>query len=332
MAAPLKVGFVYVSPIGDAGWTYQHDLGRLAVEKKFGDKVETKYFESIGEGPDAERIIRKLASSGYDLIFATSFGYMNPTLKVASAFPEVVFEHATGYKKSKNMGNFSPRFYEGRYLAGIAAGKKTKSNIIGYVAAFPIPEVVRGINAFTLGAQSVNPNVKVKVLWTNSWFDPGKESEAANSLIAQNADILTHHTDSIAVVKTAKDNGINAISYHSDMKKHGKEAQIGAVVHNWGKFYIAKIEQVLNGTWKSQSLWQGIPEGLVDFKVTSELDKNTAELIEQHRKGIANRSFHPFTGPITDQAGNVRLAKNFVANDQMLTQMNYFVKGVEGKL
>ena len=331
-AGPLKIGFVYVSPIGDAGWTYQHDLGRLQVENEFGDKIQTKYIESVSEGPAAERVIRKLASNGYDLIFATSFGYMNPTLRVAKNFPKVIFEHATGYKQAKNVGNFSPRFYEGRYLSGIVAGAKTKSNLIGYVAAFPIPEVIRGINAFTLGAQSVNPNVKVRVLWINSWFDPSKESEAATSLISQGADIMTHHTDSVAIVKAAKDKGVFAIAYHSDMQKHGGYAQLGAVVHNWGDFYSSKIKQVLNGTWKTSSLWYGIKEGMVSFNITSAVDRTTRTKVRNIQKGIVGGYFSPFTGPIYDQKGQQRVKYGKTLTDSQLASMDYFVAGVEGKL
>lgn len=330
-AKPLKVGFIYVSPIGDSGWTYQHDLGRQAIEKRFGDKIQTKYVESVSEGPDAERVIRKLASTGYDLIFATSFGYMNPTLKVAKRFPSVAFDHATGYKTSSNMGNYSPRFYEGRYLAGIAAGEKTTNSKIGYVAAFPIPEVVRGINAFTLGAQSINPDVEIKVVWTNSWFDPGKESEAALSLIAQGADVLTHHTDSIAVVKAAQDKGKHAIAYHSNMQKHGKDAQIGAVVHKWDDFYTDKVYQVLNKSWKAESLWYGIKQGVVEFVITADTPNSIKRLIKSKKQSIVNGSFHPFNAPIVDQNGVTRLSSGTLSDGDLLS-MDYFVKGVNGKL
>ena len=329
---PLKIGFIYVSPIGDSGWSFQHDQGRLAAVEKFADRIETTFIESIQEGQDAERVLRKLASSDYDMIFATSFGFMNPALKVAKAFPKVIFEHATGFKQAKNLGNYTPRFYEGRYLAGIAAGSKTQSNKIGYVAAFPIPEVVRGINAFTLGAQSVNPDVEVSVIWTNSWFDPSQESEAANSLIAQGADVLTHHTDSVAVVKAAKDSGKLAIAYHSDMQTHGGDAQIGAVIHVWDKFYIDKIQQALDGTWTSTSVWHGISEDLVDFKVTSRLDEDTLKAINSTRDRIRDGQFNPFTGPIVDQKGENMAADGEVLSDAALLQMMYFVKGVNGRL
>src|SRR6187401_2250164 len=237
---PLKIGFVYVSPIGDAGWTFQHDTGRKEMEKALGAKVTTKYIESVPEGADAERVIRELAQSGHELIFTTSFGYMNPTIKVAQGCPKTHFEHATGYKSAKNVGTYNARFYEGRYLAGIVAGKMTKTNIAGYVAAFPIPEVVMGINAFMRGMRSANPKAELKVVWVNSWFDPGRESEAANTLIAQGADVVTHHTDSTAVVQAAEAKKVMAVAYHSDMSKYGPNAQITAVTHVWDKYYTER--------------------------------------------------------------------------------------------
>ncbi|TMH97905.1 MAG: BMP family ABC transporter substrate-binding protein, partial [Betaproteobacteria bacterium] len=234
--APLKVGFVYVSPVGDAGWTYQHDQGRKEMEKALSGKVETKFVENVPEGADAERVIRELASSGNKLIFTTSFGYMNPTIKVAAQFPNSVFEHATGYKTAKNVGIYNARFYEGRYLCGVIAGKMTKSNVAGYVAAFPIPEVVQGINAFTQGMRTVNPKAELKVIWTNSWYDPGREREAANTLISQGADVVTHHTDSTAVVQAAEEKGKYAFGYHSDMSKYGAHAHLTATTHQWGAY------------------------------------------------------------------------------------------------
>lgn len=235
---PLKVGFVYVSSTGEAGWTYTHDQARLNLEKVFGDQIKTTFIENVAEGPDAERVITQLAQSGHELIFTTSFGYMNPTLKVAKRFPNVKFEHATGYKRSTNVATYFDRIYEARYLTGVVAGHMTKSNIVGYIAAFPIPEVVRGINAFTLGLRSVKPDATVKVLWVNTWFDPAKEREAANSLIDQKADIITFHTDSPAAVQAAEDAGIYAIAYHSDMSDFGPKAHLTAAVHNWESFYV----------------------------------------------------------------------------------------------
>ena len=263
-AAPLKVGFVFVSPIGDAGWTSQHNLGRLAMEKAFGDRVQTSFVEKVPEGADAERVIRDLAQQGNVLIFTTSFGFMNPTIKVAEEFPQTRFEHATGYKTAANVNTYNARFYEGRYLAGVVAGRMSKSGTLGYVAAFPIPEVLQGINAFTLGARSVNPKVQVRVVWVNSWYDPGKERDAATTLIGQGADVVTHHTDSTATVAAAEEKGKMAIAYHSDMRKFGPNAQLAAVTHHWGDYYTARAKAVMDGTWsvkpaKGSSSWKGCP-------------------------------------------------------------------------
>ena len=332
-AEQLKVGFVYVSPIGDAGWTFQHDKGRKAVEKKFGSKVKTTFVESVGEGADAERVIRNLASRGNRLVFATSFGYMNPTLKVAKRYPKVVFEHATGYKKAKNVGNYMPRFYEGRYLVGIIAGKMTKTDVIGYVAAFPIPEVIRGINAFTLGIRSVNPKATVKVIWTSSWFDPGKEREAAETLVAQGADILTHHTDSTAVVQTANDRDVYAIAYHSNMSKHGKKAHLAAVVHNWEKFYIKRVQEVMDGKWKSRSVWGGIKDGMISLEgVSSAVPSSLLSLVNKKKAAIVAGGFHPFQGPFKKQSGKSVVAKGKKLSDSDMLSMNYYVEGVQGSL
>src|SRR5689334_18424044 len=255
---PLQVGFVYVSPIGDAGWTFQHDQGRKEMEKALGAKVQSKMVENVPEGADAERVIRELASGGSKLIFTTSFGYMNPTIKVAQQFPNVMFDHATGYKTAKNVGVYNARFYEGRYLAGIVAGKMTKTNVAGYVAAFPIPEVVMGINAFTRGMRSVNPKAEVKVVWVNSWYDPGREREAAETLISQSADVLTHHTDSTAVVQAAEAKKVYSIAYHSDMSKYGPNTELTAVTHQWGAFYTKTVQAAIAGTWKPGNVWGGI--------------------------------------------------------------------------
>src|SRR5215468_11702160 len=252
---PFKVGFVYVSPISDAGWTFQHDSGRKEMEKALGGKVVSKYVENVPEGADAERVIRELAQTGNKIIFTTSFGYMNPTIKVAQQFAKNDFEHATGYKTDANVGIYNARFYEGRYLAGIVAGKMTKTNVAGYVAAFPIPEVVQGINAFTQGMRSVNPKAEVKVIWTNSWFDPGREREAAETLISQGADVLTHHTDSTAVVQTAEAKKVYSVAYHSDMSKYGPNSQLTAVTHVWDKYYTDRAKAVLDGTWKPDNVW-----------------------------------------------------------------------------
>lgn len=329
---PIKIGFVYVTSIGDVGWTYQHDLGRRAIEKKFGDKVKVKYVENVAEGPDSERVIRKFASTGYNLIFAPSFGYMNPMFRVAKAYPKVIFEHASGYKKASNMGNYLARLYEGRYLAGVAAASKSKSKVMGYVATFPIPEVVRGINAFLLGAQSVHPEIKVKVLWTHSWYDPGKEVEVVNSLVAQGADVLTHHNGSMVTVKTANDKGVYAVGYHSNMFKYGEQAHIGAVVHRWENFYTDTVEQVVEGRWKSRSLWRGIKDGWVDFVVTTDLAEPIDSKIKALRQAIVSGKTHPFEGPVYRQNGRQVIARGEHLSDQQLLSMDYFVKGVEGNV
>lgn len=330
---PLKIGFVHVSPIGDAGWTYQHDLGRKAIEEKFGDKIQVKYIESVPEGAEAERVIRDLASSGNKLIFGTSFGFMNPMVKVAKAFPDTHFEHATGYKTEANMGNYNARFYEGRYLAGIVAGSMTKSNTLGYVAAFPIPEVVMGINAYIRGAQSVNPKAEVKVVWINSWFDPGREREAAVALMDQGADILTHHTDSTAVVAAAEEKGKYAIAYHSDMSKYGAKAHLTAVTHHWEQFYIDQVQQALDKTWKPSSLWGGVKEGMIGLSaLNAAVPKEVADKVEQAKADMIAGKLHPFAGPVLDQDGKERVAAGGNITDEDLSKMDYYVQGVQGKL
>ena len=330
----LKVGFVYVSPIGDAGWTFQHDLGRIAVDKTFGDKVETKFVENVPEGAEAERVIRDLAKSGHDLIFTTSFGYMNPTLKVAKLFPDKKFEHSTGYKVAKNVGTYLCRFYEGRYLTGIIAGKMTKSNSLGYVAAFPIPEVIRGINAFTLGAQSVNPKIKVKVIWVNSWFDPGKEREASEALIDQGVDVLTHHTDSTAPTITAEEKGVHVIAYHSDMSKYGPKAHLTATTHVWDKFYTQITDDVLNNKWKSKEIWGGIKDGMIELAPinTKAVPSDVVKMVQKTEKMIVDGSFHPFQGPIKNQKGEIIVKSGSHLSDKDLLGMNYYVEGILGNI
>jgi simple sugar transport system substrate-binding protein len=332
-ADPLKIGFVYVSPIGDAGWTYQHELGRQALQEKLGAAVETKYIEDVPEGGESERVIRQFAADGYGLVFTTSFGYMNPTLKVAKRYPKGVFEHATGYKRAKNVGTYVARFYEGRYLAGIVAGSMTKSNIAGYVAAFPIPEVVRGINAFTLGMRSVNPDAEVKVIWTSSWFDPGREREAADVLIAQGADVVTHHTDSTAVVQAAEESGVWAIGYHSDMSKYGPKAHLTAVRHHWGEFYTETAQQVIDGTWESRDVWGGIEDGMIDLAPLNEaVPDDVKQAVADAEAGIRAGTLHPFQGPVKNQGGEVVIEEGATMTDEQLAKMEYYVEGVQGKL
>jgi len=332
-AEPVKIGFVYVSPVGDAGWTYQHDLGRKQMEAAMKGAVTTKFIENVPEGADAERIIRQLAQDGNQIIFTTSFGYMNPTEKVSKAFPNVTFFHATGYKSGKNMGIYNARFYEGRYLNGVIAGKMTKSNVAGYVAAFPIPEVVMGINAFARGMKSVNPKAEVRVIWVNSWFDPGKEREAAMTLIAQGADMITHHTDSTAVVQAAeekhKEKGTWAFSYHSDMAKYGPTAQLSGTTHVWGDFYERTVKEVLAKKWTGTNVWGGIKEGMIKIapmskSVPADLQKQIVKLEGEIKAG----KLHPFAGPVVDQEGKERVAKGSNMSDSDMNAMNYYVQGV----
>ena len=332
-AEPLKVGFVYVSPIGDAGWTTQHNRGREQMQQALGDKVTTSFVEKVPEGADAERVIRDLAAQGHKLIFTTSFGFMNPTLKVAEEFPDVKFEHATGYKRAANVGTYNVRFYEGRYAAGLLAGKMTKTDTLGYVGAFPIPEVLQGINAFTLGARSVNPKVQVRVIWVNSWYDPGKERDAANALIGQGADIVTHHTDSSAVVAAAEEKGKMAIAYHSDMARFGPKSQLAAVTHHWGEYYTRTAQSVLDGSWKPGNLWGGMKDGMIKVEAFNEsVPKDVVELVNAKAAAIRAGEFHPFTGPIATNDGRQVAAKDVALTDEQLGQMDFYVQGVVGKV
>lgn len=327
----MKIGFVYVSPLGEAGWSYQHDLGRQSLEAALGDRIETSYVDNVSEGADAERVIREFASSGHDVIFATSFGYMNYVERVSREFPDVQFLHATGYKDGPNFANYNARFYEGRYLTGVAAGHMSETQTLGYVAAVPIPEVVQGINAFTMGARSVNPDIEVRVIWTNSWYDPGREREAANTLLAQGADVVTHHTDSTAVVQAAEDSTRNAwgVGYHSDMRQFGPQTQLTATTHHWGAYYIGVVEAMLDGTYEPTNLWGGHAERMIDIAplndaVPADVQAEIAAIQAAMRSG----DFHPFTGPIVTQAGEVLLEGGEVMSDEVLNQMSYYVEGV----
>jgi basic membrane protein A len=329
---PLKVGFVYVSPAGDAGWTSQHHEGRAAMLKTLGDKVTSTFVEKVPEGADAERVIRDLAQQGHKLIFTTSFGFMNPTLKVAEEFQDVKFEHATGYKTAPNVNTYNARFYEGRYLGGIVAGRMTKSNTLGYVAAFPIPEVLQGINAFALGARSVNPKVQVRVVWVNTWYDPGKERDAANALMGQGADVVTHHTDSTAAVAAAEEKGKMAVAYHSNMAKYGPNAQLAAITHHWGEYYTKRTQAMLDGTWKVEPVWGGVREGMIKLEGLSEkLPKEVVDAVKGREEELRKGSLHPFTGPVRTNDGKVVLESGPMTDEQ-LSKMDYYVEGVLGKV
>ena len=330
---PLKVAFVYVGPTGDAGWTYAHDQGRKYMEEKLGDKVKTTYVENVAEGADAERVITELARNGHKLIFTTSFGYMNPTLKVAKRFPDVKFEHASGYKRAKNVGTYFDRVYQGRYLTGMVAGMMTKSNLLGYVASFPIPEVIRGINAFALGARAVNPKAEVKVVWVSSWYDPGKESEAANTMINMGVDVITQHTDSPGPINAAEKQEVYAVGYHSDMSVYGPNAHLTATQHNWGPLYAAKAQAVLDGTWQSEDVWGGLSDNALNLAPYNKSVPKTVPAVVDHAKSlIAEGKLHPFAGPIKDQSGKVKVPSGTAMSDGEMLGMKWYVEGVQGKL
>jgi simple sugar transport system substrate-binding protein len=330
---PVKAGFIYIGPVGDLGWTYQHDQGRQALEAEFGDAVETSYVESVPEGADAERVMSQMARSGVDIIFTTSFGYMDPTLNTAEKFPDVRFEHATGYKRADNVSTYSARFYEGRYVIGEIAGAMTQSNKIGYIASFPIPEVVRGINAAYLAAKSVNPDVEFKVVWVYTWFDPGKEADAANALIEQGVDVIMQHTDSPAAMTIAEEKGVYAFGQATDMSNFGPNAQLTAIIDNWGPYYIERVKAVMDGTWESTDTWNGIGDGMVGFAPLSDkLPADVAARAEATIAAIAAGEMHPFTGPINKQDGTPWLAEGEVADDGTLAGMNFYVEGIEGEL
>ncbi len=328
----IKAGFIYVGPVGDAGWTWAHDQGRQALEK-LPFVASTAFIESVPEGAESARVINGLVRNGNNLIFTTSFGYMDATLEVAKNNPEVVFMHCSGYKTADNVGTYFGRMYEPRYLSGIVAGKMTKKNVIGYVAAFPIPEVIRGINAFTLGVRSVNPKAEVRVVWTQTWFDPGIERDAADSLLDVGADVLAMHQDAPATLQAAEARGAYVIGYNSDMRSFAPNAFLTAPVWNWAPLYKTVAEEVKNGTWKSAALWPGMKDGLVELAPLSEkVPADVAALVAEKTEAIKAGTFHPFTGPIKDQAGKEKVAAGAVVADADLLSMNWFVEGVQGTI
>ncbi|HML11768.1 MAG TPA: BMP family ABC transporter substrate-binding protein [Xanthobacteraceae bacterium] len=337
LAAPaqekLKVGFVYLGPIGDFGWTYQHEVGRQAVVKHFGDKVETTYLENVNEGPDAERSIEQLARTGHKLIFTTSFGYMDPTVKVAKKYPNVYFEHNTGYKREKNLATYSARFYEGRYIQGQIAAKMSKSGVLGYIVSFPIPEVISGINSTMLGAQSVNPNIKVKIIWVNTWFDPGKESDAAKALVDQGADVLMQHTDSPAAMQVAEARGIHAFGQDSDMFKFGQKAQLTAIINNWAPYYIDRVQLVLDNKWTSTDTWGGLKSTMLQMAPYTNMPDDVKKMAEDTQAAISAGTLHPFKCPVVAQDGTTVECKGgtHLADEQILG-MNFYVKGIDEKI
>jgi basic membrane protein A len=328
-AKETQVGFVYVSPIGDAGWSYAHDEGRKMVEAL--PNVKTSYVEAVPEGPDSERVILNMARKGYDVIFATSYGYMDPMLKVSRQFPKVVFMHCSGFKKSENMGNYFGRMYQARYLTGMVAGAMTQSKIIGYVAAFPIPEVIRGINAFALGAQSSNPDVEVRVVWTKTWYDPATEKEAAKSLLDVGADVVAQHQDSPSPQEAAEEKGVYSIGYNSDMSAFAPKAHLTAPIWNWGPFYVETVKKVRKGTWKSEAVWPGLEYGIVDIAPFGPaVPKDLQKKVIARKEEIKSGKFKVFTGPIKDQKGEIHIKKGAAATDKELLGMTWFVQGVIG--
>jgi len=329
----LKVGFIYLGPIGDLGWTYMHELGRQALVKELGDKIETTYLENVSEGPDSERSIEQLARTGHQLIFTTSFGYMDPTIRVAKKYPKIKFEHATGYKRAPNVGTYSGRFHEGRYIQGVIAGKMSKTGTLGYIASFPIPEVIAGINATILGAQSVNPNIKVKIIWVNTWFDPGKEADAAKALVDQGADILMQHTDSPAAMQVAAQRGILAFGQDSDMIKFGPKTQLTSIINNWGPYYIRATKAALDGTWKPEDTWDGLKEKMVLMADYTNMPDDVKKLAQDTEAAITNGSLHVFKCPVLGQDGKPVECKGGANLDNgQILGMNFYVKGIDDKI
>ena len=334
IAADVKVGFVYVGPIGDGGWTYEHDKGRLAVEKHFGDRVETIYQENVPEGADAERVMTTMAMQGADLIFTTSFGYMDPTINVAKKFPNVKFEHATGYKRSDNVSTYSARFYEGRAIQGHIAGKMTKTNKVGYIASFPIPEVIRGINSAYIHAKKVNPDIEFNIIWAYTWFDPAKEADAAKALIDQGADVILQHTDSTAPQAAAKEAG-NIITFGqaSDMGEYAPMPRVSSIIDDWAPYYVARTQAVLDGSWESVDTWDGIGPGMVGIgEISDAVPADVKAEALAMRDAIANGTYHPFTGPLKKQDGSDWLGAGETSDDGTLLGMTFYVEGINGEV
>ena len=331
-ADKIKACWVYVGPVGDGGYTYQHDLGRKAVEKELGDKVETAFLENVAEGPDAERAIERLARDGCAIIFTTSFGFMDPTIKVAAKYPDIKFEHATGHKMADNVAIYNARFYEGRYVMGQIAAKMSKTGVAGYIVSFPIPEVVMGINAFMLGAQSVNPDFKVKIVWVNSWYDPGKEADAAKVLFGQGADIMVQHTDSTAPLQIAEEQGKFGFGQSSDMIKFAPKAQLTANTDDWDPYYVARVKMVLDGTWKSTDTWGGMKDGMVVLSPFTNMPDDVKAMAEDTVAKIKSGEIHPFMGPVTKQDGSTVGEAGQPLPDSELLGMNYYIKGIDDQL
>src|SRR3954469_8170400 len=329
----LKVGFIYGGPVGDMGYSYQHDVGRKEIEAKFKDKIDTSFLENVNEGPDAERSIEQLVRTGHKLIFTTSFGFMDATAKVAKKYPNVMFEHATGYKRDKNLATYSGRFYEGRYIQGLIAAKMSKSGTIGYIGSFPIPEVIAGINATMLGAQSVRPDIKVKIIWVNTWYDPGKEAAAARALADQGADVLTQHTDSAAATQFANERGIYSFGQDSDQIKFGPKAQLTAIVNNWTPYYTDRVKLALDGKWASGDIWGGLNSKIVQMAPYTNMPDDVKKMATDTEAAIAAKRLHPFKCPVLAQDGKpVECKGGANLDDGQILGMNFYIKGIDDKL
>jgi basic membrane protein A and related proteins len=332
-AEKLKIGLIYLGPVGDFGWTYQHEVGRQALLKEFGDKIETTFLENVSEGPDSERSIEQLARAGNKLIFTTSFGYMDPTLKVAKKYPNVMFEHATGFKRDKNMSTYSGRFFEGRYIQGQIAAKMSKKGVLGYIGSFPIPEVISGINATMLAAQKINPDIKIKIIWVNSWFDPGKEADAAKALLDQGADVIMQHTDSPAAMQVASERGALAFGQDSDMIKFGPKTQLTAVTNNWAPYYVERVKAALDGTWKSEDTWAGLKEKMVVMAPYTNMPDDVKKMAMETEAAITDGKLFPFKCPIMGQDGKeVECKGGDKLGDGQVLGMNFYVKGIDDKI
>ena len=329
----LKIGFIYVGPVGDMGWTFQHEVARRAISDQFKDKVDTTYLENVNEGPDAERSIEQLVRAGNKLVYTTSFGFMDATAKVAKKYPDVKFEHATGYKRDKNLATYSGRFYEGRYIQGVIAAKMSKTGTLGYIGSFPIPEVVSGINAMMLGAQSVRPDMKVKIIWVNTWYDPGKESAAARALADQGADVLTQHTDSAAAMQFANERGILAFGQDSDMIKFGPKAQLTAITNNWTPYYVDRVKVALEDKWTSGDVWGGLSSKIVQMAPYTNMPDDVKKLAMDTEAAISSGKLHPFKCPVLGQDGKpVECKGGANLDDGQILSMNFFIKGIDEKV
>jgi basic membrane protein A and related proteins len=332
-AGKLKIGFVYLGPIGDLGWTYQHEVGRRAVVAAFGDRIETTYLENVAEGPDSERAIEQLARTGHRLIFAASSGYMDPIVKVAAKYPAVHFEHATGFKRAANLSTYATRSYEGNYIQGVIAAKMSKTGVLGYISSFPIPEVISGLNATMLGAQTVNPNIRIKIIWVNTWFDPPREADAAKALADQGADVLMAYADSPATLQIAAQRGILAFGQSSDMINFGPKTQLTSTIDNWVPYYTKRTQQELDGTWMSQDTWGGLASRMVLMAPYTNMPDDVKKLATETEAALRAGTLHPFTCPLRDQQGrDVECHDGNHLADAQIRSMSFYVKGIDDRL